>query len=83
MARLNKQSLVDQLYLHDALGDVSKRSIVDIVDTIFNTIEDAVVNDDEVAIAGFGKFERYTRQNGVNKPKFTAFTDFKNAVSNV
>lgn len=81
MARLNKQLLVDDLSLHDTFANTSKREVAKVVDFILDYITDAVVKNDEVHFTGFGKFTCYTRQNGTNKPKFTPFTAFSDAVS--
>ena len=81
MARYNKQSLVDELLLHDIFADVSKAKTTQFVEDLLQMIQDHVVAGDEVTFGGFGKFEKYTRQNGTVKPKFTAFKDFKDAVA--
>lgn len=81
MARYNKQSLIDDLALHNVFEDTPKSKVADLVNYLFDTIEERVTANDEVTIAGFGKFEKYQRQNGTFKPKFTAFKDFKDAVT--
>ena len=81
MARYNKQSLVEELLLHDIFANTSKTKTTQFVDDLLDMIQERVVAGDEVTFAGFGKFEKYTRQNGSVKPKFTAFKDFKDAVA--
>lgn len=81
MARYNKESLVEDLLLHDIFADVTKTKTRQFVDDLLDTIQERVVAGDEVTFAGFGKFEKFTRQNGTVKPKFTAFKDFKDAVA--
>ena len=83
MARYNKTNLVEDLLLHDLFAEASKKRVTDLVEDIFNLIQERVVAGDDVAFAGFGKFEKYQRENGSFKPKFTAFKDFKDAVSAV
>lgn len=81
MARYNKQSLVEDLLLHDIFADVTKTKTTQFVEDLLQMIQDHVAAGDEVTFAGFGKFEKFTRQNGSVKPKFTAFKDFKDAVA--
>ena len=83
MARYNKVSLVEDLILQDVFADVSKKRVTELVDDILSLIQEHVVAGDEVTFAGFGKFEKYQRENGSFKPKFSAFKDFKDAVSAV
>ena len=83
MARYNKTNLVEDLILQDIFAEVSKKRITELVDDIFDLIQARVVAGDDVAFAGFGKFEKYQRENGSFKPKFSAFKDFKDAVSAV
>jgi len=79
MARLNKQSLIEDLALHDAFAVSTKKEVTAVVDFILDYIQDAVTNGDEVNLAGFGKFTKFVRQNGQAKPKFTPFSAFKSA----
>ena len=81
MARYNKQSLVEDLLLHDIFAEVTKTNTTQFVEDLLQIIQDKVAAGDEVTFAGFGKFEKFTRQNGTVKPKFTAFKDFKDAVA--
>ena len=74
MARLNRQALVEELYLHDDIQN--KAAAKRIIDSLFDLIKDRVNEGDEVAISGFGKFELYTRQNGKKVPKFHVFNGF-------
>jgi len=80
MARLNKDAIVAELELQDIFANATKTQIKEFVEDFFDSIATKVANGDEVAIAGFGKFENYTRQNGAHKPKFTPFKEFKEAV---
>lgn len=81
MARYNKESLVEDLLLYDIFANVTKTKTREFVDDLLNVIQERVAAGDEVTFAGFGKFEKFTRQNGTVKPKFTAFKDFKDAVT--
>ena len=78
--RINKPKLVEEILLHDAFAGATKSQVTAFVDDFFQFIADKVVAGNEVAIAGFGKFEKYERQNGTFKPKFTPFKDFKDKV---
>ena len=78
--RYNKASLVEDLTLHELFADAPKYKIAQFVDDFIEMITSKVIAGDEVALAGFGKFEKYQRENGSFKPKFTAFKDFKDAV---
>lgn len=80
--RLNHKSLVEALELHEAFAGANKGQIEDAIRTIFSTIETAVVNNDKVAIPGFGTFTRFTSSTtGKHKPKFTPSKNFKDAVN--
>lgn len=81
MARYTKKDLVEDLLLHDLLSDQPKYKVQQLVEDIFDKIADKVVLGDDVAIAGFGKFENYTRTNGVNTPKFRPAKALKDKVS--
>ena len=83
MARYNKVNLVEDLLLQDIFATTSKKRVTELVDDILATIQERVVEGDEVTFAGFGKFEKYERENGSFKPKFTAYKDFKDAVTTV
>lgn len=74
MARLNRQALVEELYLHDDIEN--KAAAKRIIDAVFDLIKERVNAGDTVAISGFGKFELYTRQNGAKVPKFRVFDGF-------
>ena len=78
--RYNKASLVEDLTLHELFADAPKYKVAQFVDDFIEMITSKVIAGDEVALAGFGKFEKYQRENGTHKPKFTAFKDFKDAV---
>jgi len=86
MARLNKQSLVDDLAFHRAFEATPISQVAEVVDYIFELIVDRVASGDEVTIAGFGKFEKYERTKdgkptGSFRPKLVAFKAFKDAVN--
>ena len=83
MARYNKVNLVEDLLLQDIFATTSKKRVTELVDDILAIIQEHVVAGDEVTFAGFGKFEKYERENGSFKPKFTAYKDFKDAVTTV
>lgn len=80
MTRINKPLLVEELLLQDIFAEATKGKVTEFVEDFFNLIAKHVVAGNEVAIPGFGKFERYTKQDGTFKPKFTAYGEFKNAV---
>ena len=75
--RLNKQALVEQLMLQDIFANATKKAVTEFVEDFFGIIETNVVAGNEVAIPGFGKFEKFTRQNGVHTPKFRPAKAFK------
>ena len=81
MARYSKSDLVNDLALHDLFANASKRKVTEFVEDYLQIITDKVAAGDEVAIANFGKFSKYIRQNGQAKPKFTAYGEFKSAVN--
>lgn len=80
--RLNLNSLIEAVELHEAFENASKRQIEDVIRTIFGTIETAVEADNKVAIPGFGTFTKFTSSTtGKSKPKFTASSVFKDKVN--
>lgn len=79
--RLNKQDLATKL-VDQGVTD-TKKAAVEMIDALVDTIQSSVVAGDTIAIPDFGKFERYERLNGALKPKFTAFSSFKDAVADV
>lgn len=80
MATINKKELVSRLQLMDAFANATKTATTQFVEDFFNLIASEVVAGNDVSIPGFGKFEAYEKQDGSLKPKFTAFTAFKEAV---
>lgn len=80
MARINKKSLAETLETYDVFAEYPKYKIEQFIEDFFDIISTHVVNGNDVAIAGFGKFEKYEKQDGSFKPKFTAFSEFKQAV---
>lgn len=86
MARLNKQSLIDDLLLHRAFENTPKSQVAEVVDYIFELITDHVACGDDVTIAGFGKFQKVERTKdgkpiGSFRPKLVAYKAFKDAVN--
>ena len=81
MTKLNKQALVEQLMLQDLFANATKKAVTEFVEDFFGLIEKTVVEGGEVSIPNFGKFSKFTKQDGTFKPKFTAFTAFKNKVA--
>jgi len=80
MARINKKALAETLETYDVFVTSPKYKIEQFIEDFFDIISAHVVNGDEVAIPGFGKFERYTKQDGTFKPKFAPYGEFKLAV---
>ena len=79
MATFNKAALAERIYEFDNFS--TKKQATEFVEDILRLIKDEVAEGNEVSLAGFGKFEQYKLASGVIKPKFSAFTDFKNAVN--
>lgn len=92
METLNKKALAEKI--SDTV-EITKKDATLIVETIFDSIVEAVKNGDKVDIAGFGKFEITERsaRTGINPatkekiqipatkaPKFKAAKAFKEAV---
>lgn len=77
---INKDALVAKLQLTDAFANASKKATKEFVEDFFQLIVDEVVAGNKISIAGFGKFEALTRQNGDKYFKFTAFSETKDAV---
>ena len=77
---INKDALVDKLQLLDIFADKSKKVTKEFIEDFFNLLATEVIEGNTVSIPGFGKLEPYTKQDGSLKPKFTAFTAFKEAV---
>ena len=86
MARLNKQSLVDNVSLHRAFENTPKYQVAEVVDYLFEIITEHVACGDDVTVAGFGKFQKAERTKdgkpvGSFRPKLVAYKAFKDAVS--
>lgn len=77
---INKPALVEELSLYDVFSDTSRKDITLFVESFFDLIATHVKNGNEVSIPGFGKFSRYTKQDGTFKPKWSAFKEFKDSV---
>jgi nucleoid DNA-binding protein len=80
MATINKVELINRLALQDIFADKSKKQIKEFIEDFFATIAEEVVAGNDVKIPGFGKFENFTRSNGVKTPKFRPASQFKKAV---
>lgn len=78
--RINKPAIVEAILLQDIFENATKKQVTQFVDDFFDMIANHVIAGNEVNIAGFGKFEKYKRQDGSFKPKFSSFTKFKAAV---
>lgn len=80
--RLNLSSLIEAVELKEVFADASKKQIEDVIRTIFGTIETAVINDNKVAIPGFGTFTKFVSSTTDKaKPKFSASSLFKDKVN--
>ena len=82
MARINIKTLTDEIALHDAFSTTSKSKIEDVLRTIFTSITNHVVANDEVAIPGFGKFSLFeSSTTGKKKLKYSQAKAVKDAVN--
>ena len=77
---INKQELAAKLQLMDAFSASTKKATVEFIEDFFELIKSEVVAGNAISIPGFGKIAPYEKQDGSLKPKFTAFTEFKEAV---
>ena len=77
---INKVALVEKLLLTDAFSTHTKKYTTEFVEDFFKMIADEVIAGNTISIPGFGKIATFVRQNGVKKPKFTAFKEFADAV---
>ncbi len=77
----NKPALVDELALYDVFAEASKKDITLFVESFFDFIIEKVSAGDTISVPGFGKFEKFEKQDGTFKAKFSAFKDFKDAVN--
>ena len=66
--RYNKAQLVEDLSLH--IDVQSKAAAIRIIDFITETIAEQLAQGNDVTIGSFGKFEKFTRQNGTTTPSF-------------
>lgn len=76
---MNKIELIERMSEYDYFP--TKKAAGDFLNDILDIITDTVAKGEDVRLAGFGKFEAFTRQNGDVTPKFRAFTDFKEKVT--
>jgi nucleoid DNA-binding protein len=58
----------------------TKVSAVAAIEAVTSAMANIVIAGNAVAIPDFGKFEAYTRENGMVKPKFIPFGTFKESV---
>ena len=84
MATMNKTALVARLMEFEMF--TTKKQATEFLEDFIDIIKDTVIAGDDVSIAGFGKFSKFERTadgagTGVYKPKFTAFSSFKEAVN--
>lgn len=76
--RINLPALTSEIMLHDAFQNATKAQVESVLRFILDTIADHVVAGDEVALPGFGKFERFQSSvTGSIKPKFRPAKKFK------
>ena len=61
MARYNKQSLVEDLLLHDIFANVPKSKTTQFVEDLLDIVTERVAAGDEVNLAGFGKLRKVLR----------------------
>lgn len=80
MARINKPALVEELMPHNVFENATKAQVTTFIEDFFKLLADKVIEGNEIAIPNFGKFERYEKQDGTFKPKFTPGKGFKEAV---
>lgn len=81
MAKYTKVNIIEDLLLQEVFASTNKRQVTEFVDDFFQLITDKIASGDEVTIAKFGRFEKYVRENGTKKPKFTPYLSFKLAVN--
>jgi len=79
VTRLNKHDLSANLVTSGAFE--TKKAALEAILAVTSEISEVMIAGNAVAIPDFGKFEAYTRQNGVIKPKFTPFSILKEAVA--
>ena len=77
---INKDLLADKLQLMDAFANSTKKATKEFIEDFFTLIADEVIAGNTISIPGFGIIGPFEKQDGSLKPKFTAFTAFKDAV---
>ena len=77
---INKDDLVAKLQLMDAFSGATKKATKEFIEDFFNLIGTEIIAGNKISITKFGKFEALTRQDGTKYPKFSAFSEFKEAV---
>lgn len=75
---MNKVEFINRIAESDAFD--TKKAAKVFVDDMLVMIMAEVVAGNDVSLAGFGKFEAYTKENGVVVPKFRPFENFVNQV---
>ena len=78
--RISKVDFINEIALHDVFANTSKKGVTDVINHILSTLTNHIVAGDEVHLSGFGKFEKFTRSNGVNAAKFRPAKALKDAV---
>jgi len=76
--RINRESL-GKLLVKAGLAD-TKIAGMNITDVFFDVLKTQILAGNDIAIPGFGKFSKFQRLNGTFKPKFTPFTEFRQAI---
>ncbi|MCA1928255.1 MAG: integration host factor subunit alpha [Calditerrivibrio sp.] len=61
---MTKAEIVD--IIHETLG-ISKKDIYNVVDAVFTTIKEDILNKNSVKISGFGSFEVKTRGRRIGR----------------
>lgn len=78
--RINKTLLAADLGLNEILANKTKKELEQLVEDFFELIATHIAESNEVSIPGFGKFERYEKQDGSHKAKFTPYKELKEKV---
>lgn len=76
---MNKKQLIDAIASTEHFE--TKKAAGEFLDYMLDLITDTVSTGTDVRIAGFGKFEQYTRANGTKTPKFRPFNALKAKVA--
>lgn len=76
---MNKKQLISAIAATNHFE--TKKEAGEFLDKFLTIITDSVASGTDVRIAGFGKFEKYTRVNGTKTPKFRPFAALKSKVA--